>query len=125
MLRLLSYLGASLLVAMLASCGGANRSVTMHDTESSVWSEPEEFTYVNSDTLYRRDISITLRYDGGDVQESIPLTVPRLADMRPDEHTFPYRKQALLRRSGEYRFRLTPKEPIEGVLSVGIIVDER
>lgn len=143
MLRLLSYLGASLLVAMLASCGGANRSVTMHDTESSVWSEAEEFTYVNSDTLYRRDISITLRYDGGYVQESIPLTVltispdsmvleeeftlhvPRLADMRPDEHTFPYRKQALLRRSGEYRFRLTPKEPIEGVLSVGIIVDER
>ena len=115
----------------------------MHDNWGSVWEEAEEFVYDNSDTLLRRNISINVRYDGDYVAESVPikiltispdsmvleedftLHIPHLADMRPDEHTFIYRSQVLLKRRGEYRFRLTPMEPVEGIASVGIIVDER
>lgn len=143
MLRVLKIIVVAVAVVVAAACGGASRSVDIHDVETCVWSEPEEFTYDNSDTLYRRNISITVRYDGDYVAESIPMTiltispdsmvleeeftlhVPRLADMRPEEHTFPYRTQALLKCRGEYRFRLTPLQPVEGVQSVGIIVDER
>ncbi len=137
------YIVTALVVALCCACGGGGRSVQMHDTESVVWDSAEEFTYDNSDTLYRRDISITVRYNGRMTAESVPmkiltvspdsmvleedftLRIPQLADMRPDEHTFIYRKGVLLKRRGEYMFRLTPLEPIEGIASVGIIVDER
>lgn len=137
------YFVAMLTVALCCACSGGSRSVQMHDTERVVWDSAEEFTYDNSDTLYRRDISITVRYNGRMTAESVPmkiltvspdsmvleedftLRIPQLADMRPDEHTFIYRKGVLLKHRGEYMFRLTPLEPIEGIASVGIIVDEK
>lgn len=144
MKRLRSTILCSLIALCFVACGGAaSHSVEMHDNWGSVWEEAEEFVYDNSDTLLRRNISINVRYDGDYVAESVPikiltispdsmvleedftLHIPHLADMRPDEHTFIYRSQVLLKRRGEYRFRLTPMEPVEGIASVGIIVDER
>lgn len=137
------HIVAFVAIVLCMACSGGSRSVQMHDTESVVWDSPEEFTYENSDTLYRRNISITVRYNGDYVAESVPmkiltvspdsmvleedftLRIPQLADMRPEEHTFIYRSGVLLKRRGEYMFRLTPLEPVEGIASVGIIVDER
>ncbi|MBR5133546.1 MAG: hypothetical protein IKV29_05520 [Alistipes sp.] len=135
---------ALLSALLILSCGGGgSHSVEMHDRVGSLWLDAEEFTYENSDTLYRRNISINVRYDGDYVADSVPLKIltispdsmvleedftlhiPHLADMRPEEHTFVYRSNVLLKRSGEYRFRLTPLEPIDGIASVGLIVDER
>lgn len=135
---------ALFLMAVVVACGGGgSHSVEMHDRVGSLWLDPEEFTYENSDTLYRRNISINVRYDGDYVADSVPLKIltispdsmvleedftlhiPHLADMRPEEHTFIYRSKVLLKRSGIYRFRLTPLEPVEGIASVGLIVDER
>ena len=133
----------SLITLMMTSCGSEERTVQMHDTEAKTWSKSEKFKYENSDTLHRRKILITVRYDGDYVADSVPLKIltispdsmvleedftlhiPHLADMRPEEHTFVYRSNVLLKRSGEYRFRLTPLEPIDGIASVGLIVDER
>lgn len=143
MMQIAKYLVAALFVVLCSACGGSSRSVEMHDQPSVVWDSAEEFTYDNSDTLYRRNISITVRYDGKMTAESVPikiltvspdsmvleedftLRIPQLADMRPEEHTFIYRKGVLLKRRGEYMFRLTPLEPVEGIASVGIIVDEK
>ena len=143
MQRLISNILALVALVVSVSCGGSNRSIEMHDRYGSVWFDTEEFVYDNSDTLYRRNISITVRYDGDYVSDSVPLKIltispdsmvleedftlhiPHLADMRPEEHTFVYRSNVLLKRSGEYRFRLTPLEPIDGIASVGLIVDER
>lgn len=140
--RVLSIAVTIVAVAMVA-CGGESRSVEMHDTESMVWFQAEEFEYDNSDTLSRRNLSITVRYDGKYVASEVPMTIltvspdsmvleerftlriPQLADMRPDENTFIYRKNVLLKRKGTYKFRLTPDEPVEGIASVGIIVDEK
>lgn len=140
--RVLSIAVAIVAVAMVA-CGGESRSVEMHDTESMVWFQAEEFEYDNSDTLSRRNLSITVRYDGKYVASEVPMTIltvspdsmvleerftlriPQLADMRPDENTFIYRKNVLLKRKGTYKFRLTPDGPVEGIASVGIIVDEK
>lgn len=128
---------------MLVACGGTNHSVEIHDTESRVWSTSEEFQYDNSDTLSRRKLEITVRYDGDYVdaelplkvltvspdsmvlEESFTLRIPQLADMRPEEHTFVYRRNVLLKRKGIYTFRLTPDAPVKGIASVGIIVEER
>lgn len=140
--RVLSIAVAIVAVAMVA-CGGESRRVEMHDTESMVWFQAEEFEYDNSDTLSRRNLSITVRYDGKYVASEVPMTIltvspdsmvleerftlriPQLADMRPDENTFIYRKNVLLKRKGTYKFRLTPDGPVEGIASVGIIVDEK
>lgn len=133
----------AIVALVMVACGGESRSVEMHDTESMVWCNVEEFKYENSDTLSRRNISITVRYDGKYVASEVPMTIlsvspdsmvleerftlriPQLADMRPDENTFVYRSNVLLKRKGIYTFRLTPDEPIEGIASVGIIVDEK
>ena len=144
MQRLISNISALVALVIFASCGGGgNHSIEMHDRYGSVWFDSEEFVYDNSDTLYRRNISLTVRYDGDYVSDSVPLKIltispdsmvlgedftlhiPHLADMRPEEHTFIYRSNVLLKRSGEYRFRITPLEPIDGIASVGLIVDER
>ena len=142
MCRKLSYILTLLFAVLVVACGSGNHTIEMHDTESRVWSEAEDFTYENSDTLYRRDISITVRYDGDYVASEVPmkiltispdsmvleedftLRIPHLADMRPEEHTFVYRSNVLLKRRGTYSFRLTPDEPAEGIASVGIIVDK-
>ena len=133
---------ASLIMLMMVGCGGSERTVEMHDTEAKTWSQCEKFRYENSDTLHRRKILITVRYDGEYVEEQVPmkiltvspdsmvleesftLRIPQLADMRPDEHTFVYRNNVLLKRKGTYHFRLTPEKPAKGIAAVGIIVDE-
>ena len=132
----------SLIMLMMVGCGGSERTVQMHDTESKTWSKSEKFKYENSDTLHRRKILITVRYDGEYVDKEVPMTIltvspdsmvleeqftlriPQLADMRPDEHTFIYRNNVLLTRKGPYHFRLTPEHPAKGIAAVGIIVDE-
>lgn len=143
MMQRAKYLVAALVVVLCVACSGGSRSVEMHDQPSVVWDSAEEFTYDNSDTLYRRNISITVRYSGEMTAQSVPLKIltvspdsmvleedftlriPQLADMRPEEHTFIYRRGVMLKRCGEYMFRITPMEPVEGIASVGIIVDER
>ena len=132
----------SLITLMMTSCGSEERTVQMHDTEAKTWSKSEKFKYENSDTLHRRKILITVRYDGDYVEEQVPmkiltvspdsmvleekftLRIPQLADMRPEEHTFTYRNNVLLKRKGTYHFRLTPELPAEGIAAVGLIIDE-
>lgn len=143
MYRRVVGMAVAIVALVMMACGSESHSVDVHDTESMVWSSSEEFTYDNSDTLSRRSLSILVRYDGDYVAEAVPmkiltvspdsmvleesftLHIPQLADMRPEEHTFVYRNNVLLKRKGEYRFRLTPDQPVEGIASVGIIIDER
>ena len=131
-----------LITLMMMGCGSEERTVEVHDTEAKIWSESENFKYDNTDTLHRRQILITVRYDGDYVEEEVPMTIltvspdsmvleekftlriPQLADMRPEEHTFTYRNNVLLKRKGTYHFRLTPELPAEGIAAVGIIIDE-
>ena len=131
-----------LITLVMVGCGSEERTVQMHDTEAKTWSKSEKFKYENSDTLHRRKILITVRYDGDYVEEQVPmkiltvspdsmvleeeftLRIPQLVDMRPDEHTFVYRNNVLLKRKGTYHFRLTPEKPAKGIAAVGIIVDE-
>lgn len=131
-----------LITLMMVGCGSEERTVEVHDTEAKIWSESENFKYDNTDTLHRRQILITVRYDGDYVEEEVPMTIltvspdsmvleekftlriPQLADMRPEEHTFTYRNNVLLKRKGTYHFRLTPELPAEGIAAVGLIIDE-
>lgn len=131
-----------LITLMMMGCGSEERTVEVHDTEAKIWSESENFKYDNTDTLHRRQILITVRYDGDYVEKEVPMTIltvspdsmvleekftlriPQLADMRPEEHTFTYRNNVLLKRKGTYHFRLTPELPAEGIAAVGLIIDE-
>ena len=133
---------AVIVATVMVACGNTGHTVAVEDVESRVWSEPMDFYYDNSDTLSLRDVSIVVRYEGKEVADSVamdiltvspdslvyeePFTlhIPRLADMRPEEHTFLYRRRVLLSRPGRYLFRLTPNAPAEGVSSIGIVVGD-
>ena len=142
MRRFRSLLVAIAILFVAVACVSEGRSVEVHDQPKSLWASSEEFYYENEDTLSMRDISIVLRYDRGEVADSVALNimtispdsmivdepfvlhVPRLGDLRPAEQTFLYRRNVVLSRPGRYLFRLRPTGVVEGVSSVGIVVNE-
>jgi hypothetical protein len=127
---------------VVVSCKETQHSVKMHDMETSAWGAVEEFVYDNSDSLSKRDLSIVVRYGSGYVADSVnvrvltispdsmvveepfTLRIPRIKEVRPMEQTFLYRRNVVLGRKGEYRFRITPDTLVEGISSVGIMVGE-
>lgn len=124
------------------SCREAHHSVDVHDVKGGVWSAPETFRYENEDSLSKRDIAIVVRYGEGYVADSVALRIltispdsmifeepfalhiPRIKEARPAEQTFLYRSRVVLGRKGEYQFRITPERAVEGITSVGIVIDE-
>ena len=142
-MRYLSYiLIVTVAMVVAVSCSDARRSIAVHDMDACVWSGAEEFSYDNADTLAKRDISIVARYGKGYVADSVALRIlsispdsmvveepftlhiPRVAEVRPHEQTFLYRRNAVLGVKGEYRFRLTPQHSVEGISSVGIVISD-
>ena len=142
MRRLRSKLVAVTMLFVAVACVSEGRSVEVHDQPKSLWVNCEEFYYENEDTLTMRDMSIVVRYGAGYVADSVALRIlsvspdsmvfeepftlhiPHLADMRPEEQTFVYRRNVTLRNKGDYRFRLTPVEPVEGIAAVGVVISE-
>ncbi|MBO5889902.1 MAG: hypothetical protein J6Q28_00540 [Alistipes sp.] len=139
---LLNTLSALVVVLLMVGCASPQRSVEMHDTEHSVWSESEDFYYDNTDTLSQREISVVVRYGMGYVADSVALSIlcvspdslvveepftlhiPHLSDMRPEVQSFPYRRNVVLGKKGRYLFRLRPHESVEGISSVGLVIGE-
>lgn len=130
------------LMVVVVACGSTERKAEAHDIVGEVWSEAEEFTYTNEDSLSRRDLSIVVRYSMPYIADSLPLRIltispdsmlleepftlhiPHLADMYPEEHTFVYRRNVVLGLKGDYLFRLTPEHPVEGISAVGLVVSD-
>ncbi|MBO5881702.1 MAG: hypothetical protein J6Q21_00515 [Alistipes sp.] len=141
-MRRLIYVVVVAMAMVVVSCKETQHSVKMHDMETSVWGAVEEFVYDNSDSLSKRDLSIVVRYGSGYVADSVnvrvlaispdsmvveepfTLRIPRIKEVRPMEQTFLYRRNVVLGRKGEYRFRITPDTIVEGISSVGIMVGE-
>ena len=140
--RLLKYISSVVVAMVMFACGNTQHSVEMHDTARNYWAEYEDFYYDNTDTLGKRDIAIAVRYNNGYVADSVALSIlcvspdslvseepftihiPHLADMRPEVHTFPYRRNVVLRTKGRYLFRLRPDNAIEGISSVGLVISD-
>ncbi|MBQ2239518.1 MAG: hypothetical protein II322_01735 [Alistipes sp.] len=138
----LIYLAIVALSALCVACNEPQHSIEMHDMDEAVWSNAEEFTYDNQDSLSKRDISIVVRYGSDYVADSVSLRIlaispdslvteepftlriPRIKEVRPEEQTFLYRKDVVLGRCGEYTFRITPDTLVEGISSVGLMIDE-
>jgi hypothetical protein len=138
----LIYVVVVAMAMVVVSCKETQHSVKMHDMETSAWGAVEEFVYDNSDSLSKRDLSIVVRYGSGYVADSVnvrvltispdsmvveepfTLRIPRIKEVRPMEQTFLYRRNVVLGRKGEYRFRITPDTLVEGISSVGIMVGE-
>ncbi len=138
--------GIALVLSILTSallfgaCSHTEQSVEVHDQPATGWDRVEEFTFMNDDTLSMRELAVVVRYNRCEVADSVAinimtispdslllsedmiLRIPRLGDMRPAEHTFPYRKSVILGKRGEYRFRIAPKESVEGIGSVGLLI---
>ena len=141
-MRRLIYVIVMAVAAIAVSCNEAQHSVIMHDMESCAWSTTEQFTYDNTDSLAKRDISFVVRYGTGYVADSVSLRIltispdsmvteepftlriPRIKEVRPEEQTFLYRKDVVLGRCGEYTFRITPDTLVEGISSVGLMIGE-
>lgn len=143
MWHLLKSVSVFVVVLVMVGCATPQRSVEMHDMEHSLWSESEDFYYDNTDTLARREISVVVRYGMGYVADSVALSVlcvspdslvveesftlhiPHLSDMRPEVQHFPYRRNVVLGKSGRYHFRLRPREAVEGISSIGLMISEK
>ena len=141
-MRRLIYLALIVCALVTISCKEQVHSVEMHDIKTDTWSASEEFTYDNTDSLSKRDISIVVRYGRGYTADSVglrilaispdslvtaeefTLRIPRIKEVRPEEQTFLYRKDVVLGRCGEYKFRITPDTLVEGISSVGIMIGE-
>lgn len=136
------YLALAFIATIAVSCNKQAHSIEMHDVKSDAWSTTEEFTYDNTDSLAKRDLSLVVRYGTGYVADSVSLRIltispdsmvteepftlriPRIKEVRPEEQTFLYRRNVVLSRKGEYHFRLTPDSIVDGISSIGIIVSE-
>ena len=141
-MRRLIYLALAFIATIAVSCNEQAHSIEMHDVKSDAWSTTEEFTYDNTDSLSKRDISIVVRYGNGYTADSVSLRIlaispdslvaeehftlriPRIKEVRPEEQTFLYRKDVVLGRCGEYKFHIAPDTLVEGISSVGIMVGE-
>jgi ABC-type oligopeptide transport system substrate-binding subunit len=141
-MRRLIFLAIVVFATLLVACNEQQHSVAMHDIETDAWSTSEEFTYINADSLSKRDISIVVRYGRGYTADSVglrilaispdslvtaeefTLRIPRIKEVRPEEQTFLYRKDVVLGRCGEYKFHITPDTLVEGISSVGIVIGE-
>ena len=141
-MRRLIYVIVMAVAAIAVSCTEAQHGVVMHDMESCAWSTTEQFTYDNTDSLAKRDLSFVVRYGTGYVADSVSLRIltispdsmvteepftlriPRIKEVRPEEQTFLYRHNVVLSRKGEYHFRLMPDTIVEGISSIGIMVSE-
>ena len=138
----LIYLAIVAFASLMVACNEQSHTIEMHDMAKSVWSTAEEYHYDNADSLSKRDISIVVRYGAEYVADSVclrilaispdsmvtaepfTLRIPRIKEVRPEEQTFLYRKDAVLGRCGAYKFRITPDTIIEGVSSIGIMIGE-
>ena len=138
----LIYLAIVAFASLMVACNEQSHTIEMHDMAKSVWSTAEEYHYDNADSLSKRDISIVVRYGADYVADSVSLRIlaispdslvteepftlriPRIKEVRPEEQTFLYRRNVVLRRKGEYLFRLTPDSIVEGISSIGIMVSE-
>ena len=141
-MRRLIYIATVIMATLAMSCNEQAHSVEMHHIKSDAWSTTEKFTYHNSDSLSKRDISIVVRYGNGYTADSVnlrilaispdslvaeerfTLRIPRIKEVRPEEQTFLYRKDVVLGRCGKYELHITPDTLVEGISSVGIIVGE-
>ena len=141
-MRRLIFLALVAMSMLAVACNEQRHSVDMHDMQRCTWNGAEEFVYLNTDSLSKRDISIVVRYGSDYVADSVSLRIlaispdsmvteepftlriPRIKEVRPEEQTFLYRKDAVLGRCGAYKFRITPDTIIEGVSSIGIMIGE-
>lgn len=136
------HIAAAACALWLAACGSHGTTVEMNDMAGWRWSQAEDFTLANDDTLSLRDLSIVLRYnrefdadsivvdittlspDSLRLDERFTLHVPPTDEVRPVERIFPYRRNARLMRQGIYRFTVSPVGEITGVESVGLMTDD-
>lgn len=138
-------LRAGLLLALLpaAGCLSPHRSAVA-DVDPREWSEAVEVRIANSDTLTACDLWFVVRcdaaYAGGPLEVEVTTVAPdslRLTERFTAQLARPhgpsplmrdtavlYRRQAVLRREGDYRIAIRPCRPVRGIEAVGISVEK-
>lgn len=134
-----------LCAAVLGAVGCRSpREAMVTDTDPTEWSAGTELLVPNTDTLMRRDLTLYLRLDERFAEDTLTLRVTTLTPdslrceetvlfTAPREATpaalkriaeIPYRRRAVLARTGDYRMILTPSRPVAGVEAAGIHIEK-
>ncbi len=141
-LTTIALLGAALL---LGACRSTPHRAAVVDVDPSEWAGTAEIVVENTDTLSPCDIAVFLRYDEQFADDTLTLRIEvltpdslrsrewlRMTMTRPRkpaalrrQAVAEYRKQAILPRSGDYRFVVGPVRPVEGVEAVGVHIKKR
>lgn len=126
-------------LVLLAGCTAAGRSVVA-EVDAAGWSDPVELILPNDDTLGCYDWQLFVRCDDRFAAQEFTL---RLTVLTPDSLRFEepfavrvpataapaavmreiaveYRRRVQLGRTGNYRIRIRPQQPLQGVEAVGI-----
>lgn len=133
-------IGSVLLAAAMTAtaCDAPHHSVAT-DIRGA-WEHSAEVVMNNADTATERDILLFLRYDGRCREDSLTLDITTYTPdslktreqvtlrMMAHAHKSPvseeyaqlYRRKAVLRDTGNYRFVLRPTRTVKGVTAVGL-----
>ena len=124
---------------LMAGCLSPER-VSVCDVSPASWEERVQVTYTNRDTTAIAELRVVLRLADRCATDSLTLRITTFSpdSLRASEYhrlqfppkrvaaplhrvvEVPSRRGVQLKRSGEYRFALTPTHPIEGVEAVGM-----
>ena len=140
--RLRSILHCSLatLAAMLLWSCEAPVQLTVADVNPGGWEEAATIVIENRDTVALRDIELFVRSAGRFAEDTLSvrivahspdslrceerllLTIPQRARSatRIRERVTPYRRRAVLPRTGPYRLTIAPVRPAHGIEAVGV-----
>lgn len=128
-----------LIACGLVGCIAPERAVVA-DVSPTWWQKSAQLSYHHQDTLARLELRLFLRLDDRFKEDTLTLKVityspdslftreyhrlvipsRRVATPLQRVVEIPYRRGVQLRKAGDYRFRLMPTRPIEGVEAVGI-----
>lgn len=123
---------------------GSSHGIYIADVSAVRWHEGTTISVSNSDTLAARDLYIVIRSnetfrddtltlrvavcapDSMRYEESFTLRIPRApkASALGRDSEIPYRYNAILADTGNYRFTLTPSRPVRGILTAGLRITE-
>lgn len=132
---------AVLLLSVTAGCASDSRSAAA-DVNPAGWATGAEIVFPNADSLARYDATLFLRCNDRFAEDTLTvritvttpdslrseelflLAIPRTPSPAPlvREAAVPYRRAVSFRRTGDYRFTVTPTRPIRGVEAVGLTI---
>lgn len=142
MARVREVVFVSMMVALMVGCCPRSVEAIVADTPREAWRESVTLRYVSTDTLLVANVGVVARVESAKAEECMTLSIecqaPSGAHFESEVTLTPEEEQrggsfrefrcawvesAQFAESGDYLFRVTPTEMLDGVWNVGITIE--